>query len=127
MRGWVGDDTDSAEMLLRLKIGRYLRDRLDMPARAVAWAVGGQIRRGRKPAWRFAKSEWSDQACADAGHWLLETAMALSYFALNEKGFPAIAPRRVGTAAISARHSGVPEARRPLLGTKPPPSSHSLT
>ena len=91
MRGWQGDDTASAEMLLRLSIGRYLRDRLDMGALDVASAVGGQIRRGRKPAWRFAKSEWSNAECVAAGHWLLMTALALSYFTLNEKGFPIVA------------------------------------
>jgi hypothetical protein len=103
MRGWQGNDTDSAEMLLRLKIGRYLRDRLDMAAMEVAKAVGRQIRRGRKPAWKFAKSEWTNAECVAAGHWLLSTALALNYFALYERGFPTIAAEwRVEIDAVRA-------------------------
>jgi DNA-directed RNA polymerase len=92
MRGWQGDDTDSAEMLLRLKIGRYLRDRLDLAPLDVARAVGRQIRRGRKPAWKFARTEWTNAECVAAGHWLLSTALVLDYFASDERGFPIIAP-----------------------------------
>jgi hypothetical protein len=92
MRGWEGKDTRSAVMMLCKGIGRYLRDRLDMGVREVAWAVGGQIRLGRKPAWRFAGTEWTNAECVTAADWLLGTALALTYFGRDERGFPTIAP-----------------------------------
>jgi DNA-directed RNA polymerase len=120
MRGWAGDDTESAEMLLREKIGRYLHDYLDMPMQEVAWAVGEQVRRGRKPALKFAKSsEWGRRECVAAGHWLLMTAMALNYFALNENGFPVIAPEwraeidAIRNELLDREPYMVPHTRRP--------------
>jgi hypothetical protein len=119
MRGWKGDDTASAEMLLRLKIGRYLRARLDMPVLDVARAVGRQVRQGRKPAWKFTRSGWTDAECVAAGHWLLFVTLALNYFEFDERGFPIIAPEwqakidGIRTELLDREPYMLPHTRRP--------------
>src|SRR5262245_50041107 len=72
--GWDGDDTESAEMFLRLKIGTELRDRLALE---------------KTP---FTKEHWSENDCVRAGHWLMQCALSLSFFTINEYGYPEIAP-----------------------------------
>jgi DNA-dependent RNA polymerase-like protein len=105
-RGWKGDDTESAAMLLRMKIGRYLRDRLqlerlitseDKEPRAKGRAVlklmkSPKAPKRRKRIWRFLKSDWDTEHIVKAGIWLLECAMSMPYFVLDERGFPKIAP-----------------------------------
>jgi DNA-directed RNA polymerase len=96
-RGWTGDDTDSAEMLLVKKIGEYLRHRLiveklltsEDKADRIAAKV---IKKRGKRAWRFLSADWDSPHYVRAGHWLLQQALALEYFTITEAGFPAIAP-----------------------------------
>jgi hypothetical protein len=97
-RGWSGDDTDSAAMLLRMKIGRYLCDRLmleglllseDEADRAKGKAVlrllnDPKAPKRRKRMWQYLRSDWNTEYIVAAGSWLLECALSLE--------FPKIAP-----------------------------------
>ena len=98
--GWDGDDTDSAENRLTLKMGGYLYDKLAMKrllysADKKAREVGERLAKGggrRKTDRRYLKPDWNEEDKLRAGHWLMQCAMSLSYFTLDQSGFPTIAP-----------------------------------
>jgi hypothetical protein len=93
-------------MLLRMKIGRYLRYRLmledllisdDEADRAKGKAVlrllnDPKAPKRRKRMWQYLSSDWSTEYIVAAGSWLLECALSQEYFTLDERGFPKIAP-----------------------------------
>jgi DNA-directed RNA polymerase len=96
IRGWEGRDGKSAEMTLCKKMGEYLRDRLaleklltsDIPGDRVA---AKKVRKERKSAWKYLKSDWTSKECVAAGFWLMQCALSLEYFTYDEDDFPAIA------------------------------------
>jgi DNA-directed RNA polymerase len=97
MRGWRGRDTAAAEQKLCRQIGKYLCDRIALERLQKSEAKGERrlakdIRKGRKPGWKFLKSEWGSRERVAAGFWLMQSAMSLAYFTVDQNGFPAIAP-----------------------------------
>ena len=97
MRGWRGRDTALAEQRLWESVGRYCCDRLALerlrksPAKSER-RLCADIRRGRKRAWKYLKSDWTNEESVAVGRWLTESALSLNYFVIDERGFPAIAP-----------------------------------
>src|SRR5262249_55713577 len=89
-RGWDQND-DPARALCQM-IGEHLRDRLalerlftERPATAKNGSKAGRY------AWKYHKPDWSAPECVKAGHWLMQSALSLSYFDYDEDGFPTIA------------------------------------
>ena len=102
-RGWKGDDTPSAEMLLCKTVGQNLHDRLqykglltkERQIDAELWehkkplskdqkkqraAQQKRRRKWRKFAWRFVELDWTPEECVQAGAWLLELVRCLECF-----------------------------------------------
>jgi hypothetical protein len=85
------DDSDSAEAAVCIKIGQYLDDRLALEKLETSdnkddRRIATQIRRGRKPALKFLEPEWGPKECHAAGFWLMQCAMSLDYFGIDERG-----------------------------------------
>jgi hypothetical protein len=105
-RGWEGRDTRSAEMLLRLKIGRNLHDRFALMKLHTAHPKTRQkhiepqdehaaaIAEAKKHPWKFVEPDWTPRQCVKAGAWVLEQALALPCFTevTPEQPFPKISP-----------------------------------
>jgi DNA-directed RNA polymerase len=96
-RGWEGRDLDSAEMLLKLKIGAELRDRLALEKHLASddkadRAAAKEALKTGEGVYKFLPSEWTNEDCVRAGHWLMQCALSLDYFTYEEDGFPGIAP-----------------------------------
>ena len=96
MRGWRGSDTASAEMKLWEKVGKYCCDRIALerlrksPAK-IERRLFNEIRSGRKRAWKYLKSDWTNDQTVAVGRWLTESAISLNYFVIDDRGFPAVA------------------------------------
>ena len=90
---WSLRDDPSWEMQQCKQMGQYLRDqvalkKLDLSPEKNDRALAKQIRRGRKPKWKFLKSDWTDPECVVAGGWMLECASTLDYFDVDGHGRP---------------------------------------
>jgi hypothetical protein len=99
MRGWKGMDDAAAEMALAERMGKSLCDWLDLQdlrhsrRKADRRLFSTIRRRGRKVNWNHLRSEWSPSACVAAGIWMLKCAAPMDYFTVDDRGFPAIAPK----------------------------------
>jgi hypothetical protein len=93
-RGWA--DTPSAEQKQCAILGKYLEAQIALKKlEASNPALAKQIRLGRKPPWKFRdhlQNGWTESECLGAGSWMLECASTLSYFDVDDRGLPVIAP-----------------------------------
>jgi hypothetical protein len=93
-RGWA--DAAAAQMKQCAILGKHLEDQIALKKLdASNPAVAKQIQLGRKPPWKFREhlqSGWTDSERVGAGSWMLECASTLSYFDVDDRGLPAIAP-----------------------------------
>src|SRR5262249_57571002 len=98
--GWNPKDK-SARLKICLAIGNDLRDQLEMrrlleecPA---AHKYIEHAKSRQRAIWRFRRLDWSQSDLARAGGWLLDCALELDFFDLDERGFPRIAPHHQAT------------------------------
>jgi hypothetical protein len=82
-------------------VGEYLRDQVALNDAEIAAAASGdksklrlikKVRRGRPPPWDFLKSEWTEIDCIAAGNWMIDCALQLDFFVIDEHGRVAVAP-----------------------------------
>src|SRR5215831_3038407 len=98
--GW--DERDrSALMKVHLAVGKALRDRAELRELlthqkkahdriAKAANKHREFARARK-TWKYRVLDWQESDCCYAGIWLVDCALALDFFDLDERGFPKIA------------------------------------
>jgi DNA-directed RNA polymerase len=98
VRDWKHRKSERSQRAIVERMGRHLRDwlalyRLEISGNASDKRLFDQIRRGKKPAWKHLKSEWSRTECVAVGHWMLDCATRMPYFVIADDGLPRIAPK----------------------------------